>query len=144
MDEDIVDDVAADELEPASVGGRILALGIDLVCYYGVLFVLYRVVLGFGSGGSNVGVEIAVTFPAFFLVCWLLGRSPGKKLMGLEIVDCASGERPTVGQWVRRVLLFPLIPFLNILFLVPVVLNKPRQALHDMIAGTMVVSTRLF
>jgi uncharacterized RDD family membrane protein YckC len=69
---------------------------------------------------------------------WMLaGQTPGKRLMGLRIVR-TDGERITIGAAIRRWVGYWLsaILFLGYLW---VLVDDRRQALHDKLAGTLVV-----
>lgn len=71
---------------------------------------------------------------------WMLaGQTPGKRLMGLRIVR-TDGERITLGAAIRRWVGYWLsaILFLGYLW---VLVDDRRQALHDKLAGTLVVYT---
>ncbi len=69
---------------------------------------------------------------------WMLaGQTPGKRLMGLRIVR-TDGERITIGPAIRRWVGYWIsaILFLGYLW---VLVDDRRQALHDKLAGTLVV-----
>ena len=77
------------------------------------------------------------------------GATIGKMLLGLRIVDAASGDHPgTVRILIVRGLLPNLaygIPLVGPVFLLAdaaCIFTKQRQTLHDQIARTLVVSTR--
>lgn len=69
---------------------------------------------------------------------WMLaGQTPGKRLMGLRIVR-TDGKRITIGPAIRRWVGYWIsaILFLGYLW---VLVDDRRQALHDKLAGTLVV-----
>jgi uncharacterized RDD family membrane protein YckC len=82
-----------------------------------------------------------------YLIAW--GRTIGKMMVGIKVVDAANGGRLSQGQVIGRSALFCLpqsVPCLGHLFSAiesMVVLGDERQrALHDRAAGTLVVRTR--
>ena len=69
---------------------------------------------------------------------WLLaGQTPGKRLMGLLVVQ-TDGQRLRLGPAIRRWFGYYLSAILFLGFLWVLVDNR-RQALHDKLAGTLVV-----
>jgi RDD family len=73
-----------------------------------------------------------------YVACQIrFGTTPGRWLTGLKIVRNDSHEAPTVFQYIIRFLSYGfLLGMLKVLF------NKKKRALHDYIAGTVVISTR--
>jgi len=75
----------------------------------------------------------------YFVVCWsTVGQTPGLRVVGRRVV---RGERPPgVGRAVVRflVLVLGLLPFL--VSAVLVLFDGRRRALHDLVAGTVVVA----
>jgi uncharacterized RDD family membrane protein YckC len=85
------------------------------------------------SGGTLVLVS-AVYDVGFWL---LAGQTPGKRTMGVRIVQ-TDGQRIRLGAAIRRWLGYWLSNILFIGFLW-VLVDDRRQALHDKLAGTVVV-----
>lgn len=127
-------------MEPASIGKRIGAFIIDIICFLGVLWLFGQLMYALGDR-SNLTLILAITLlPAItVLACWMIGNTPGKKMLGLYIVDEETGETPTFWQYIRRSLLFSLLVSFNIVFVIPILVTKKHKAFHDMIAGTVVV-----
>lgn len=127
-------------MEPASIGKRIGAFIIDIICFLGVLWLFGQLMYALGDR-SNLTLILAITLlPAITaLACWMIGNTPGKKMLGLYIVDEETGETPTFWQYIRRSLLFSLLVSFNIVFVIPILVTKKHKAFHDMIAGTVVV-----
>jgi len=81
---------------------------------------------------------------------WLYtrGQTVGKRVMGIAIVDAASGERAAFWRLIGvRALFFPLLfvvvsPVLAVLPIVDqaFVFRKSRRCVHDLAAGTSVVN----
>jgi uncharacterized RDD family membrane protein YckC len=96
-----------------------------------------------------VGIVVAVAYPAVQMQLW--GRTIGMRALGIRVVPITPGAQLTAGQaWLRcAVDVLPAqLPFgvgtawtvLNPAWLL---WDKPnRQALHDKVARTVVVSTR--
>ncbi len=93
---------------------------------------------------AAVYVLVAVLGALFFyevIPTWLRGRSVGKTLFGLRVVDVGSHKTPELGQAVRRWLVLG-VPGLLVVGLIGVVrgaLDLPwRQGWHDLAANTFV------
>lgn len=125
------------------------AILVDYILLAGILVVSSLIARGLGGGArlagsplNTAGLLIAVGATAFnFIVLpWTRGRTLGKWATGLRIVT-KNGDR--VGFFavlLRHVVGYPLslIPF-GCGFLLAA-LNPQGRALHDLIAGTMVVN----
>jgi uncharacterized RDD family membrane protein YckC len=78
------------------------------------------------------------------LVCYMTGfhaahgRTPGKSLMHIKVVDQTGGKPPLAKSFLRGVVLIVSMGLLFIPF-VYIFLNPQRRAFHDMIAETCVV-----
>jgi uncharacterized RDD family membrane protein YckC len=75
----------------------------------------------------------------YFVVFWsVLGQTPGMRLMRLR-VQTAGGRPPGVGRSLLRLvgLVFAIVPLFG--GIVPVLFDHRRRALHDFVAGTVVV-----
>lgn len=108
-----------------------------------------------GTGGSWLAVTGAVVLTGLLLatlVAVMVGSAaatPGKRLLGLRLVDHASGSAPTFGRaWLRTVLLglasIPTAGF-GVSALAMTVLADPaggRRGWHDLRTGTVVVDIR--
>ena len=122
----------------------IILIAIPVIC-----LLLYRM---FGSEQSkilsneftNIGWLIVVLLAAtnFLLLPLLLGQSVGKILTGLNIVK-KDGTAPSLGSLCARHLLgYPLTLLTLGLGFLFAVLNKRGRALHDYLAGTIVIYAR--
>lgn len=79
-----------------------------------------------------------LTYLVYDVGCWLLaGQTPGKRLMGVLVVR-TDGQRLRFGAAMRRWFGYWLSAILFLGFLWVLVDNR-RQALHDKLAGTLVV-----
>lgn len=134
---------------------RAVAFGLDVLLYWGLASLV-------GSGrrggpesmlwewsGSDPGLFASLGGPlaaraAFLAIVVALvavrGQSPGKYLLGIRVVD-AQGRRPGWARALARELLGKFVSTLILGFGYAWAAADPRrQALHDKIAGTFVVS----
>ncbi|MDP4625567.1 MAG: RDD family protein [Akkermansiaceae bacterium] len=123
---------------PAPLGKRFAAFAIDCVAFILIFWGFSHFIYAFGIQLPELVWFLAFP-PLVAWIAWCIGNSPGKKFLGLYIVDARTGESPGYFQLFRRSLLFSMIIFLNILFIIPVLISKKRKALHDMLADTMVI-----
>jgi uncharacterized RDD family membrane protein YckC len=78
---------------------------------------------------------IAMTI--YFILSWKLwGCTPAKYVMRMRVVDQKTFEKPTIYQLLLRFISYTLCIF-GIWF---IFFTKQKQALHDKIAGTVVIS----
>ena len=128
-------------LHPATIGKRAGALIIDQLffCILVWLFGHLMLALGDKSGDLSIKIVMFLLYPVSVFICWVIGNTPGKKIVGLRIVDEKSGGIPSIGQYLRRSILFVFLISLNIIIIIPVLVSKKNRAFHDMIAGTIVV-----
>jgi uncharacterized RDD family membrane protein YckC len=74
----------------------------------------------------------------YYIALWVLvGMTPGKRIMGLIIVG-EDGGRVTIGKAIRRYVGYYLSSILLLGYLW-VLIDPRRQALHDKLAGTLVI-----
>ncbi len=150
-----ISDIAPARLGPppetalAGLGARSLAALIDLVALVAVLFAESYVLLAvFGlKAERDLGAGDAPYFAVAFLLAWLYcagfdsgrrGATPGKRALGLEVVDLA-GERPSFARATLRFLMRGLTAATLMLGWLLILFSRRRQALHDMVSGTLVV-----
>ena len=142
----------------ATVLKRFAAILLD-----GILFSLVTIPMSIGAymilgammAGGNETMATAGTFlvllgylgihcyAAFVLAMWAYGLTPGKKLLGIQVVRVDTGApvgfwrmalRQVIGQWLSAIVCY--LGFLWALF------DANRQGWHDKIAKTLVVQTR--
>lgn len=99
-----------------------------------------------GSGNSLLGIGIGLLLGlAYYLVFWVNydGATPGKKLLAIKIVK-DNGEKLTYPvafvRWLGNMVSASTTFFFFIGYLW-VIWDKKKQALHDKIAGTIVIKT---
>lgn len=128
----------------AGLFGRWVALMIDpliaIVVYAGSLLALESVA---GEWAGAWAILLALVYVVVFLLMLRRGTTPGKLLMGLQVVRTTSGSIPGFGvMFVREV----VGRFVSGLFLglgyFWAIFDRSGQAWHDKIANTVVVRTR--
>jgi uncharacterized RDD family membrane protein YckC len=77
---------------------------------------------------------VAAYFIGFWIYC---GATPGKLIMHMKIVDAITLGKPNKCQLVKRFCGYVLV-LVGIWF---ILFSKQRQALHDKIAGTVVIKS---
>jgi uncharacterized RDD family membrane protein YckC len=172
----------------AGVPDRVAALLVDLVVLSVLAFlaaVVVSVVLGpavdFDGGAESLGDAVdtdrgivvadalltAVLGAVYFIGSWArAGRTPGQRLLGLDVVDAAGQGRPSAGQAARRWLaliapfslaavlgaaspaldgaaLYAVVALWYLALLVTTATSRTRQGLHDRVAGTAVAKAAL-
>ena len=129
----------------ANLFRRWLALVIDPLI--GVLAWVLASAL-FGAISRDLGTAMAILFPVVYLVWFLTllrnGLTPGKKLLGLQVVQHQSGNTPGFATMFLREIVGR---FLSGLFLglgyFWALFDKNGQAWHDKLAGTVVLDRRV-
>ncbi len=136
----------------ASLFRRWLALTIDpllaVLMYFAAM--LLSTLLGNAaageSGAGSTGFLMVVLFPIIYFLWFLTllpkGLTPGKKLLGLRVIDHQTGAVPGFGRMFIREIpgrilsgLFLSLGYFWALW------DKNAQAWHDKLAGTVVVKT---
>ena len=106
----------------------------------------------YGSGYWNddemvngvVDIVVSYIFPTAAVI-WLwhrFGATPGKMLLGARIVDATTGAAPSTGQLVGRYLGYLVSALPLGLGLIWVAFDARKQAWHDKLAGTVVISNK--
>ncbi|XVN41849.1 MAG: RDD family protein [Rickettsia endosymbiont of Argas persicus] len=84
---------------------------------------------------SNFTTSLLV-IGSYFVGFWRYkGATPSKMLMHMKIVDAVTLNRPTLTQLIKRFLGYVTFP-IGIFF---ILFSSQKQALHDKIAGTVVI-----
>lgn len=140
----------------AGIGSRFLAALIDtllIIVLQIVLSIMYAVVINnipLNSAAESVltGIVIVVSFVffwgyyLFFELAWN-GQSPGKRAVRLRVVR--HGGRPItfVASAIRNLIrIVDLLPFLYVLGLLTMFIDRRTRRLGDLAAGTLVVKER--
>jgi len=124
---------------------RLAAFLIDVVVIsvsYGLMVALISYLVGLFTGRtvdlSNeswwaLGSYVTFGFFYFWIGLSVTGRSVGKGLIGLRVVE-VNGDPISPGRAAVRTIVYPL-SFILGLGLIPIVTGKQRRALHDFAAG---------
>jgi len=93
--------------------------------------------------GTGVPLELLGNWLLPFVLtlgCWVrLGGTPGKLLMGCEVVDAGSGARPGVSQALLRYIGYILSALPLGLGFLWILWDRRKQGFHDKLAGTLVI-----
>lgn len=136
---------AANKGKKANIFARWVALMIDP----GIAFLAWLIpTLILATTSKMLALVFAIVFPLAYMV-WFLsllrqGLTPGKKLLGLQVVDQRTGDLPGFGKMFLREIVGR---FLSALFLILgyiwAIFDKNAQALHDKLAGTVVIKRKV-
>ncbi|MFL7863932.1 MULTISPECIES: RDD family protein [Vibrio] len=125
----------------ASPGRRYIGQFIDLV----VTWIIFLVTL-LSLENLNFTEEESAIISIFLSISYLLlsdalpsGKSFGKRLLGISVIDKTTGKYCTIWQSFLRNVLTPLIGLIDAIF----ILSKRRQRLGDMAANTIVVESKI-
>jgi uncharacterized RDD family membrane protein YckC len=104
---------------------------------------LARVVVGSSvttdwTGLVSIAVFAAWAFFYMYVSLAIAGRTPGKGIIGLRVVN-ADGSPLAARRALLRTLAFPLSALLAGLGFALLLVQREHRALHDLIAGTAVV-----
>ena len=70
----------------------------------------------------------------------MYGRTLGMRMFGLELIDADESDYPTFHQAAVNSAVYLLtLPFLGVGF-VPMIFNEEQRAVHDLAAGTIIVT----
>ena len=126
---------------------RVLAALIDSIMVLVVIAPLLSAIYGMGywKGEAFVygpaDVMLSYVAPALFVILFWIYKSatPGKMFLKLEIVDAATGGRPSTGRLIKRYFAYylSLIPFCLGFFSIG--RDERKQGWHDKVAGTLVI-----
>ncbi|NSL90313.1 RDD family protein [Chitinophaga solisilvae] len=147
------------EFETADVMKRFLAWLIDFGIRFAYYLLVYRTITSFMGSGTvsmttgNVLLILILILPIllYFPLTEITmgGQTPGKMVMKLKVVSL-TGNRPTVSQHLIR-WIFRMVesPALFMAFFIPVIIpavsiarSPYSQRLGDVVAGTIVISTK--
>lgn len=130
-------------LTPAGFGVRALAQLLDVMIRYGIITILMIVLSLLGRMGTGLGLILMFLlewfYPVFFEVV-RNGRTPGKKWMGIRVVN-DDGTPITFGPSLLRNLL-RFVDFLPLFYLTGIIAslcNRQFKRLGDLAAGSIVI-----
>jgi uncharacterized RDD family membrane protein YckC len=140
------DDYDQDEFEYANWGSRLGAYLLDGI-FINIIYFVFGFMFGAAMGPQSqstvglISLLISLVVWHFYYVVPLHsgGSTFGKRVCGVKVLSYASGHYPSTGQaWGRSIGYALSAIILWIGFLMPLWTEK-KQALHDMLAGTIVV-----
>lgn len=112
-----------------------------------IALILWGLAVGiFGSISEDLGGLVAIILPLVYFIWFLTllrkGLTPGKKLLGLQVVNHQTGEIPGFGKMFLREIVGRFISglFFGVGYFWAI-FDKNAQAWHDKIAGTVVIKT---
>lgn len=131
------------EQDPIYVGfwWRVLASIIDSILVMLLLYPILIYALGDPLGASAAGMVLQLLLPAIAIIAFWMTRSttPGKMAIGAEIVDAATGGKPSNAQFLIRYIGYYISTVPLFIGLIWVGFDSRKQGWHDKLAGTAVV-----
>lgn len=134
----------------AGIASRAVALAIDallahiIVLSAGAVLALVASLVGDAklTTAETIVAAVAwtVTIAFYFVLFWsTTGQTPGMRVMALRVLVADTGEHPGIWRSIVRVvgLGLAIIPFFA--GFVPVLFDRRRRGIQDMLAGTVVV-----
>jgi uncharacterized RDD family membrane protein YckC len=136
-------------------GAAILDLIVLAVLELVIIIPLGLIAWGFGVSASAPAWVLGILFGPVVLVMislWLIyftffestsGQTPGKRAVGIRVIDVNTGRAPSLGRALLRNLLriVDWLPALYLVGFVVALLTSRKQRLGDLIAETVVVRT---
>ncbi len=105
-----------------------------------ILVVLNRVTNGNIASAESAPQDIIIFLGYFILPTGIWGRTLGKWVAGIVVVD-SEGRTPGVGVAIPREVVGKVVSYAGFLLgLVWIAFDRDRQGWHDKIAGTYVVN----
>ena len=85
-------------------------------------------------------IVVLVSIGLFIVMQGLTGKTPGKAMLGIKVIN-AQGERPGIGRTIVREILWIVdgLPGLNLVGFVTALASQNNQRVGDMVGGTYVV-----
>jgi uncharacterized RDD family membrane protein YckC len=116
-------------MEQASLGRRFLALAID----WGLAYASSGLIKGQSAHQHQLTV-LAIFFAEIALMTALTQSSIGQKVVGLKVVDSATGGFVSPLRILGRSVMICLV--------VPAIFTKEGRGFHDLLSNTVVISSR--
>lgn len=131
------------------LGDRVVAAIIDSIIKFAYIMVVYFIIIGailgeFFAGAAVAGIFILpVMFYSLFFEIYWNGQTPGKKAMNLQVVSLDGGSA-TASQylirWLMRLVDFAIMS--GLIALIVAAVNEKTQRVGDIVANTLVISTK--
>lgn len=125
----------------ANLFARWFAFALDPLLGWGLYLIA---VFLFGAASAELGWLMAAVFPVAYAILFLSllrnGLTPGKKLLGLQVVEQNTGRVPGFGKMFLREIVGRILSglFLGLGYFWAL-FDKNGQAWHDKLAGTVVL-----
>jgi len=142
------DDIGVHAEPYAGVATRAVALAFDVIVAQLIALIVFGIL---ALVGTLVDVQFdtaekvvvaggwALTNLAYFVLFWTMtGQTPGMQLMRIRVVT-AAGRTPGLVRAVVRVIALGWCIVPLFLGFAPVLFDRRRRGLHDMLAGTVVL-----
>ncbi len=140
------------EIEPASLGDRIIATLIDFAVLF-ILYLIFILILISNKVYDNFGfnlityvifiISLPIVFYSFLFEVFQNGQTIGKKAMKIRVV-MLDGSAPGVSayllRWLFRVI--DLYTFGGVVATLSVAFTEKRQRLGDLAAGTILIKLK--
>lgn len=97
---------------------------------------------GFIAGLADFLISWVLPAIAVILFWMLKQATPGKMVLSLRVVDAATGNKPSTGQYIGRYFAYFVSTIPLCLGFVWVAFDKRKQGWHDKLAGTVVVRSK--
>lgn len=120
---------------------RLYAFGVDVLLIY-VIIILTKKIFGDAVWSLDAAPQdLFILFGYFVLPTGLFGRTPGKWVAGMRVVDL-EGRNPGVALAIPREMVGRFVATIAAgIGLAWIVFDPKRQGWHDKIAGTLVINT---
>lgn len=131
----------------AGFGRRLVATIVDTILILLITMPLSYLIYGeamfaseqFILGGTDVLINYLLPFVMVIAFWTYKAATPGKMLLGIKIIDAATGGKPSLGQWIGRYFGYILSTIVFLLGYFWVIWDKRKQGWHDKLAKTVVV-----
>lgn len=137
-------DKAGHDIYPLNIASplkRLYAFGIDALIIYSLIIFTKRLFGDAVWGVGNAPQDIAIILGYFVLPTAIYGRTPGKWVAGLRVVD-TEGRVPGIASAIAREIAGRWISILAFgIGLAWSVFDKRRQGWHDKLGDTVVINT---
>jgi len=119
---------------------RVVAVLVDSILIGIVLAPATIALTGKGPTLTEGGLVNFLVPAAVIIAFWnWKSATPGKLLLGLEIVDARTLGKPAMSQWLLRYVGYIVSSVVFLLGFAWVAIDERKQGWHDKIAGTLVV-----
>jgi uncharacterized RDD family membrane protein YckC len=145
------------EFPLAGVGSRFLALAFDTVLQTAALIVLILIALAARWTASLTVPSVSPWALALLIAAWFVvytgyfalfeslwtGQTPGKRLVGLRVIEVSGRPVTVYGAIIRNLLrIVDQVPGIYAVAILSVLITRRQQRLGDLAAGTVVVHER--